>query len=428
MAKSHTAPANKRLHGKSKPPKVQKGQTVKGKKEVKDTKKDSKKDKKDLKKARENEKLRKQKEAAEKAKDLKKKETELKKKEAEKQLEKDSKKKKKEAEKEKRRISSSSKRGKGSEVEAEDVQKKPRKSALKPSPQASVPATPLKNNLGMVSSTEEMSPPAAKDLSDLEKDKEAAKKKGVSLSQHLAGISEEAIEAHMKSLMQEQDEDEEDEEDCDSDFEEEESEEEDEAEEEEPAQESKPEANEAEPEEESDSESGSDSSEDSAESSSEASEDDAEEEQAGAPGKKKTAVMTEVADTAKQIEEAAGAGQVVPAKQANSILAVWSESWFFFSYLILSQLISSCLFLKIYLTLLLATGAQVERTRHSGTGSAGRLWTGPSSHHRWQHMCCRTKHVCSMCGWKTTVTGAKRPLPTKGKQATPESSKKEERA
>ena len=97
-----------------------------------------------------------------------------------------------------------------SKVEAEVPE---RKSALRnaKAPQVSKGlVTPVKGNRGLESETRSSpaEPPGGStpsDLEKLEKDKAIAKAKGVSLEAHLQQVSEQAVEDHMRKILEEQD-------------------------------------------------------------------------------------------------------------------------------------------------------------------------------------------------------------------------------
>jgi len=93
---------------------------------------------------------------------------------------------------------------KGEKTNKEEKPKETRPSALKS------PCTPLKGNLAMVahesqSPGEESASPSAlgRDLAELERDRKAARKQGVSLEKFLAEKSEKAVEEHMQKLLKE---------------------------------------------------------------------------------------------------------------------------------------------------------------------------------------------------------------------------------
>ena len=94
---------------------------------------------------------------------------------------------------------------KGEKTNKEEKPKDTRRSALK-----SPPCTPLKGNLAMVthesqSPGDESASPSAlgRDLEELERDKKAARKAGLSLAKFLAEKSEKAVEEHMQQLLKE---------------------------------------------------------------------------------------------------------------------------------------------------------------------------------------------------------------------------------
>lgn len=216
---------------------------------------------------------------------------------------------------------------KGAQAEKKEQNEKRSKKEEKterPSALKSPLATPLKGNLAMVEAEspacESASPSAlGKDLEELERDKKAARKQGVSLEQFLANKSEQAVEEHMKQLMKENElaDHESSEETEAEDGEEEESEEDNESEDD--PMEDEADQKEKEEEEDAETDSSSDSVEDSSDSSSEAEE---EEEEKTKEKPKKAEKTTRQSSEVAKAEACAEAVEKQAVKQkANSI---WS--------------------------------------------------------------------------------------------------------
>ena len=227
---------------------------------------------------------------------------------------------------------------KGEKTNKEEKPKETRPSALKS------PCTPLKGNLAMVahesqSPGEESASPSAlgRDLAELERDRKAARKQGVSLEKFLAEKSEKAVEEHMQKLLKEAEAKENDESSAETEAEEEDEEEPEEESESNPELEADEDQKEEEKED-AETDSSSDSAvEDSSDSSSEEEEEDEEEEEKEEkPGK--SPKIVEKPKQSSEVEKAeACAAKVEKEAVKQKANSIWSWLYRFYFHVYSSQ-------------------------------------------------------------------------------------------